>query len=265
MSRIGLIAGNGRFPILFARGARENGVELVAVAHQGESLTELDQELPGITWVKVGELQRIINVFKASGITRAVMAGGIHKSALLDHFAPDERAQRMLTTLTAWGDDAILRGVAAELESEGIAIVDSTMFVQQLVAPVGPIAGDELTEGEERDIRLGVDVARALGRYDVGQSVVVKSGMVLAVEAIEGTDATIERGGRAGAIVIKVSKPNQDMRFDVPAVGPRTIACCAAKGIKVLALEAGKTLLLDKEELIKSADASGVKVLGIAG
>jgi UDP-2,3-diacylglucosamine hydrolase len=263
MQRVGLIAGNGRFPLIFARTARAEGVEVVAVAHEGETLPELTHEVDAITWVKVGELERIIRAFRTSGIERAVMAGGIRKAAFLDHFAPDARTMRFLAGLPSFGDDTLLRGVAAELESEGIHVVASTLFLSSLVTPAGTLTQRTPDEGHWRDIRTGVAVAKAIGAWDIGQSVVVKSGIVLAVEAIEGTDATIARGGRPGAVVVKVSKPQQDLRFDVPAVGPLTATLCATHGVAVLALEAGKTLLLDKEELLRDADAGGVCIVGV--
>jgi UDP-2,3-diacylglucosamine hydrolase len=263
MQRVGLIAGNGRFPLIFARTARAEGVEVVAVAHEGETLPELTDEVDAITWVKVGELERIIRAFQASGIERAVMAGGIRKVAFLDHFAPDARAVRFLAGLASFGDDTLLRGVAAELEGEGIHIVASTLFLSSLLTPAGRLTSRAPDEAQWHDIRTGVAVAKAIGAWDIGQSVVVKSGVVLAVEAIEGTDATIARGGRPGAVVVKVSKPQQDLRFDVPAVGPHTVRLCTTHGIAALALEAGKTLLLDKEDLLRDADASGLCIVGV--
>jgi len=263
MQRVGLIAGNGRFPLIFARTARAEGVEVVAVAHEGETLPELTQAVDQITWIKVGELDRMIRAFQHAGIDRAVMAGGIRKIALLDHFAPDERAQRFLASLTSWGDDTLLRGVAAELEGEGIRIVASTLFLKTILTPVGPLTQRVPDAVQWKDIHHGVTIAKALGRWDIGQSVVIKSGMVLAVEAIEGTDATVQRGGRPGAVVVKVSKPEQDLRFDVPAVGPDTVGVCTAAGIAVLALEAGKTLLLDKDELLRRASAAGLCIVGV--
>lgn len=260
---IGLIAGNGRFPVLFAKTARTEGVRVVAVAHEGESLPELTPLVDAITWVQVGQLERIIRAFRTAGVRRAVMAGGIRKEALLEHFAPDERAQRFLARLTTWGDDVLLRGVAEELESEGIAVVSSTLFLTTLLVPHGPLTQRAPDPAQWKDIHLGMDVAKAVGQWDVGQSVVVKSGMVLAVEAIEGTDATIDRGGRPGAVVVKVSKPQQDLRFDVPAVGPETVRRCAAKGIAVLALESGKTLVLDRDEVVQLADAEGLVIVGV--
>ncbi len=265
MQRVGLIAGNGRFPLIFARTARAEGVEVVAVAHAGETLPELRDEVDAITWVNVGELERIIRAFQQAGITRAVMAGGIRKLTLLEHFAPDERGMRFLARLGSLGDDTLLRGLAAELESEGIHVVESTLFLATLLAPPGPLTAKTPDDGQWSDIRHGFAVAKAIGRWDIGQSVVVKSGIVLAVEAIEGTDATIQRGGRPGAVVVKVSKPQQDLRFDVPAVGPETVRICAAAGVAVLALEAGKTLLLDRAELLSEAERCGLCLVGVDG
>lgn len=264
VSRVGLIAGNGRLPILFARTAQAEGVEIVAVAHEGESLPEITDAVADLTWIKVGQLERIISLFKERGVDCAVMAGGIHKSALLHHFEPDERALAMLTKLGAWGDDAILRGVAAEIESEGIPIVESTLFLASILTTPGVLAGGEPDDAQWRDIRRGFEVAKAIGAWDIGQSVVVKSGIVLAVEAIEGTDATIDRIPSRDAVVVKVSKPTQDLRFDVPAVGPETVDRCAAKGVAVLALEVGRTLLLDKQELLARAAHTGLKIVGVA-
>lgn len=263
MQRVGLIAGNGRFPLIFARTARAEGVEVVAVAHEGETLPELAGLVDAITWIKVGELGRMISTFRDANIDHAVMAGGIRKAALLEHFAPDERGMQFLARLGSLGDDTLLRGVAGELESEGIRVVESTLFLSTLLAPAGVLTKRVPDDAQWTDIHHGFAVAKAIGRWDVGQSVVVKSGIVLAVEAIEGTDATIQRGGRAGAVVVKVSKPQQDLRFDVPAIGPETVRVCTAAGIAVLALEAGKTLLLDQEELLQLADAHALSIVGV--
>ena len=263
MQRVGLIAGNGRFPLIFARSARSEGVEVVAVAHEGETQPELSDAVAAITWIKVGQLGRIISAFRSAGVERAVMAGGIRKAALFEHFAPDERGQRFLARLDRLGDDTVLRGVAAELESEGIQIVESTLFLSRLMAPAGPLTPRAPDAAQWDDIHHGVEVAKAIGRWDIGQSVVIKSGIVLAVEAIEGTDATIERGGRAGAVVVKVSKPQQDLRFDVPAIGTDTVRVCAQTGVAVLAVEARKTLLLDKDDLLHQAQDAGLSIVGV--
>lgn len=267
MERIGLIAGNGTFPLLFARTARAAGLGVIAVAHEGETDPALAAAVDACTWIRVGQLDTIIRTFQAAGVRRAVMAGGIRKAALLEHFAPDERALRFLSRLTQWGDDVLLRGVAAELESEGIAVVESTLFLAGLLTPAGPLTARAPSAAEAADIRLGLAVAKGVGAWDIGQTVVVKSGMVLAVEALEGTDEALRRGGalgRGGAVAVKVAKPGQDLRFDVPAVGPTTVATCRAAGIAVLALEAGRTLLLERERLLADAGAVELAVVGVA-
>lgn len=266
METVGLIAGNGRFPILFARTARAAGVRIVAVAHEGETLPELAAVVDALTWIKVGQLDAIIQTFRGQGVRRAVMAGGIRKTALMEHFAPDERGMQFLSRLRTWSDDAVLRGVAAELEADGIAVVESTLFLGSIVTPPGSLTGHEPSEAQWRDIRYGIEVAKGIGRWDVGQTVVVKSGIVLAVEAIEGTDAALRRGGalgNGGAVAVKVSKPRQDLRFDVPAVGIETVEVCQTAGVSVLALEAGKTLLLDRDSFLDAARAATLVVVGV--
>lgn len=267
MQRIGLIAGNGRFPLIFAETVRASGIAVIAVAHEGETLPELASLVDHVTWIKVGELGRMIDTFRKHEVRRAVMAGGIHKTALLEHFAPDERGIRFLSRLTTFSDDVLLRGIAEELESDGVAIVDSLPFLGTIVTPDGVLTARAPDEQQWRDIRLGFEVAKGVGHYDVGQSVIVKSGVVLAVEAIEGTDAAMRRGGelgRGGAVLVKVSKPGQDLRFDMPAVGPATVAVAREAGIAVLALEVGKTLMLDKVDFLTQAARTDLIVVGVA-
>ena len=263
---IGLIAGNGQFPRLFAQTARTQGVPVVAVAHRGESLVGLDSLVDHLTWINVGELDTLIDTFRAHGVTRAVMAGGIDKAALMENFAPDARGVRLLERLTQWSDDALLRELAAELENEGIAVIASTTFLDSILTREDVLSRCQPDDAQRRDIRFGLDLLGALGPFDVGQAVVVKAGIVLAVEAIEGTDAALRRGGqlgRGGAVAVKASKPSQDLRFDVPAVGLETIAVCAEVGIAVLALEAGKTLMFDRDEMLRRADEQGIVVVGV--
>jgi hypothetical protein len=267
MQHVGLIAGNGRFPLIFAETARAAGYAVIAVAHEGETPPELSAAVASITWIKVGELERMIQAFRSHQITQVVMAGGIRKATLLTHFAPDERAMRFLARLTALSDDTLLRGVADELESEGIHIVDSMPFLDSICTTEGVLSARAPDERQWRDIRFGFDVAKGVGGFDVGQSVVVQSGMVLAVEAIEGTDAAMQRAGQLGArgaVVVKASKPGQDLRFDVPAVGPGTVSVARAAGIAVIALEAGRTLMLDKLAFLTQADAADLVVVGVA-
>jgi len=266
MERVGLIAGNGHFPVLFARNARAQGVEIVAVAHEGETEAALGECVDSIAWIKVGQLDEIIRTFRAGGVRRAVMAGGIGKAALMGRFDPDERGRRLLARLPTWSDDAVLRGVAEELEQERIEVVESTLFLAALLAPRGPLTPRRPDEPQWRDIRYGVRVAQAVGRWDVGQTVVIKSGVVLAVEAIEGTDETLRRGGKLGrgeVVAVKISKPGQDLRFDVPAVGPNTVLACAGAGVRVLALEAGKTLLIERDRFLAEAEKADLAVVGI--
>lgn len=266
MERIGLIAGNGSFPLLFARTARAEGLGVVAVAHEGETDPALAAAVDACTWIKIGQLDTIVRTFQAAGVRRAVMAGGIRKAALMEHFAPDERGQRFLARLTRWSDDVLLRGVAEELAGEGIAVVESTLFLASILTPEGPLTARAPDEAQWADIRYGLAAAKGVGAWDIGQTVVVKAGMVLAVEALEGTDDTLRRAGalgRGGAVAVKVSKPGQDLRFDVPAVGPATIAVCRQAGIAVLALEAGRTLLLERERLLADAGAAELAVVGV--
>lgn len=267
MLRLGLIAGNGRFPLLFVEAARREGVEIVAVAHEGETPEEIGALVPTVTWVRVGELGKIIATFQQAGVTQAVMAGGISKAGAFAHFRPDERGMAFIGKLSSLKDDVILRGVAQELESEGISVVESTRFLSSLVPDEGPLTATEPDLQQWNDIRLGFTVAKEIGRWDIGQSVVVKQGTVLAVEGVEGTNAAIRRGGAlggAGTVVVKVSKPQQDLRFDVPAVGPDTITIMQEVRAAVLAVEARKTLVLDRAAFVQAAETAGVCVVALA-
>jgi DUF1009 family protein len=267
LTRLGLIAGNGRFPLVFIEAARTEGVELIAVAHEGETPPEIATVLPAVTWVKVGELGKIITTFQHAGITQAVMAGGIHKAGALSHIQPDARGLAFISRLSSLKDDVILRGVAQELESEGITVVESTHFLSALIAQEGVLTPQAPDAEQWADIRLGFAAAKEIGRWDVGQSVVVKRGTVLAVEGIEGTNVTIHRGGSlggAGIVVVKVSKPQQDLRFDVPAVGPETITVMHEVRASVLAVEAGRTLMIDKSALLDAAARLGISVVALA-
>lgn len=264
--KIGLIAGNGRFPLLFAEAARRAGVEVVAVAHQHETPDEIENLVTQLTWVRVGELGKIIRTLKQAGVARAVMAGGIRKPRQLSDFRPDFRGAAFIAKTRSLRDDVLLRGVAAELEHDGITIVESTLFLGDLVPQVGTLTRKAPRSREWDDVRFGLEVAREIGRFEIGQSVVVKRRTVLAVEGIEGTDAAIRRGGelgRGGVVVVKVSKPGQDLRFDVPAVGMTTIEVMREVGARVLALEAGRTLMIDREEVVRAADSAGIAIVAV--
>lgn len=270
MKKIGLIAGNGRFPLIFAEKAREQGLSVVAVAHRGETQPELEKEISAsggqIHWIHVGQLSRMIRIFKSAGVEQVIMAGGIKKTRLFSNLRPDLRSLRLLRQVGQKKDDLLLRAVAQELESEGLKVRESTLYLSSILATKGPMTRRKPTSGEWQDIRFGWEIAKEIGRLEIGQCIVVKQRVVLAVEAIEGTDETIRRGGRlcrSGAVVIKVSKPHQDLRFDVPAIGPSTIETMMEVNAATLALEAGKTLLLDKEVVLEKANQAGISIVGM--
>ncbi|MGQ9920328.1 MAG: LpxI family protein [Desulfobacca sp.] len=265
--KIGLIAGKSRFPLIFAAAARAQGLEVVAVAHRGETDPTLAGLVSSLQWVYVGQLGKIIRFFQQAGVSQAVMAGGISKGRLFTHLRPDLRAIRLLSRQGHAGDDSLLRAVAAELEGEGITIVSPTLYLTELLAPHGVLSRRRPTAKERQDILFGWKIAKEIGRLDVGQCVVVRRQAVLAVEAIDGTDATIRRGGAlAGeqAVVVKVSKPQQDLRFDVPTVGLETIAVMAEVKASVLALEAGKTLIFDRPAMLQAANRAQIAVIGLS-
>jgi DUF1009 family protein len=265
-SPLGLIAGNGIFPRLVARGAREAGIEVVAVAHVGETEPELEGEVTSLTWIRVGELGKMIRTLKQAGCERAVMAGGIKKARLFSGFRPDLRGAAFLARMRTLHDDKLLRGIAGEIESDGIRVISSTEYLPRLIPSPGVLSRRAPTKHERADVEFGVRVAKSVGSFEIGQTVVVKNGLVLAVEAVEGTDAAIRRGGelaRGGAVVVKVSKPGQDLRFDVPAVGPETIRLMAETGATVLAIEAGKTIVLERERALEAAAKAGIAVLAV--
>jgi len=262
--RIGLIAGSGQFPLLFAHAARQAGVEVVALGFQGETDPALSKYVNEFHMLKLGQLSRMINAFRRAGITRAAMAGAINKTKLYTRIRPDWRAVKFLNSLRNKKDDSLLRAFADELESEGIKIEPSTMFLPSLLAPEGILTRRKPNHREQVDIVFGWKMAKVIGGLDIGQCLVVKNQAVLAVEGIDGTDSTILRGGRLcreGAIIVKVSKPIQDLRFDVPAVGYDTIETMKRVKARVLAVEAGKTLMFDREKMIDAADAAGISIL----
>ncbi len=266
MERIGLIAGNGRLPFLFARAARERGLSVVAVAHRNEVDPALEAEVAELTWVRLGQVDRILRAFRKAGVQRAAMAGGIGRVRALTEARPDLGAVRILSRLRSLRDDALLRAVADYFEANGVTIVAPTDYLAQALCPEGHLAGPRLEPAHEKDVALGREVATLLGQADVGQTVVVRNGNVLALEAVEGTDEAIRRGGKyggAGAVVVKRCKPGQDLRFDLPAVGPRTLEVMKEVGAKVLALEAGRTVLLDAPSLFEGAEKLGITVIGV--
>jgi len=266
MNKIGIIAGNGTFPIAFARAAKQKGIQVIAVAHEGETLPELAQWVDGIFWIKVGQLGKLIKIFKEQGVADVLMAGGIKKTRLFGGSMPDIRGMALLARMVHKKDDSVLRAVAEELESEGITVRESTLYLDTLLAKPGVLTKNKPSKNEQRDIDFGWQMAKEIGRLDIGQTVVVKDQAVLAVEAIEGTDEAILRGGLLcghGAVVVKVCKPRQDLRFDLPAIGAQTIKTMEQVKASCLAIEAGKTIIIDRDIVVRDADAAGISIIAI--
>lgn len=263
---IGLIAGGGQFPLLFAEAARARGRRVVAVAHVNETPAELEQQADVTCWVKLGQLGRIIKYFRQQGVGETVFAGTITKTRIFRDVLPDFKGLTLWNKIDVRLDDAILRAVARTLEEEGIRVIASTCYLDHLFFPQGLLSRKKPSAAQMEDIRFGWSIARAVGRLDIGQCVVVRDRSVLAVEAIEGTDAAIRRGGElagSGAVVVKLKKPEQDFRFDLPATGEGTIETLAAVKGAVLAVEAGQSLIFDREAMIRAADRAGIVVIGL--
>ena len=265
--KIGLIAGNGQFPLLFAQAAQQKGWQVHAAAYRNETDPLLTQHVASLEWFYLGQLKRLIKYFRHQGVHRAVMLGGITKTRMFTNVRPDIKAIALVASMRHTHDDAILRAFAEALESEGIQIQASTFLLPELLAPPGVWTRRKPSRSENEDIRLGWKIAKEIGRLDIGQCVIVGGGSVLAVEAIEGTDAAIRRGGQLGkgqAVVVKVCKPTQDTRFDIPAVGLATIETMHAAGVKTLAIEAGKAVVFDREAMIAQADGCGVAIVALS-
>jgi DUF1009 family protein len=266
--RIGLIAGGGQFPILIAKAAQSKGMGVFAVAHQGETDPLLEEYVGGIKWIKLGQLGQMINALKNNGVHDAIMAGTITKKKMFGRVMPDLKGLALISKLAVFHDDDILRAVAGELEKNGITVMASTNFLPDLVAPPGCLTRRKPTKAETEDLQFGWKIAKSLGELDIGQCVVVRRKTVLALEAIEGTDETIRRGGSlAGenAVVVKVCKPHQDLRFDMPSVGIETIKTMDLVKAAVLAVEAGKTLIFDRSEMVSLANEKGISIFSKEG
>ena len=226
MEKIGLIAGGGKFPLLIAESAKRRGLKVIAVAHRGETMPELADKVDEITWIGLGQFGHLLRAFKLREVHHALMAGAITKTKMFADVKPDLKGLEVIGKLLIFHDDDILRAVARELEKKGINLVSSTDYLPELLTPSGCLTKRKPSKEEMDDIGFGWMVAKELGRLDIGHCVVVRRKTVLAVEAIEGTDKTIERGGalaKEGGVVVKVCKPNQDLRFDLPAVGLSTV------------------------------------------
>jgi UDP-2,3-diacylglucosamine hydrolase len=267
VNKFGLIAGNGAFPLEVARAARGRGLSVIAVAHCNETPAALEELADAVTWIKVGELERMIATLKTAGVRQAAMAGGISRARLADSFAPDARALAMLVRIGRFSDDAVLRGLAAEIEAEGIEIIDPTPMLGNALAPAGRSAGPEPPPARLRDLETAFRVLEALGAFDVGQTVAVRDGVVAAIEAVEGTDNALRRAATLlgkGLVVAKAAKHAQDLRFDRPAIGPATFDLLSEIGAAMIGVEAGKTLILERDITLARADQLGITLYGHA-
>jgi len=273
--KLGLIAGNGQFPFLVLDAARAQGFDVVVAAIKEEAFPEIaSRGAAAVHWLSLGELSKLIEMFKREGVSRAIMAGQVKHKQIFSSIRPDWRLAKLLLSLGTRNTDSLLGAVAKVLADEGITLGNSTAFLEPLLAAPGVLTKRALTEQEAKNIAYGRTVARHLAQYDIGQTVVVAEVACVAVEAMEGTDATITRAGQIMAsldegastlsralTVVKIAKPNQDMRFDVPVVGVKTIDVMRQAGASCLALDAGKCLLLDGQAIVEVADEAGVAIV----
>ena len=265
MKTIGLIAGNNQFPFLFARAAHDQGYRVVAAGVVGDTSVLLPFFVDKFRYFKVGELKKLFEYFKGFGIKEVVMAGQVNPDHLFNpNLALDEEFQALADALRDRKADTIFSGVANRLAQEGMMLLDSTFLLKKYLAPQGTLTKRGPTESELKDIAFATAIAKLMGGIDVGQTVVVKEKAIAAIEAMEGTDRAIQRGGRiarCGAVVVKTSKPQQDHRFDIPVIGPRTIATMARVKAACLAIEAGKTLIIERIRTIDLANKSGICIV----
>lgn len=266
-NKFGLIAGNGKFPFLVLDAARSQGIDMVVAAIKEETFPEIERHARTVHWMSLGQLGKLIKTFKAEGVNCAVMAGQVKHKQIFSSIVPDFKMIQLLASLATKNTDSLIGGVAKILEAEGIHLMDSTAFLRPLLPEPGVLTRRRPSEEEQRDLDYGYKIARELGRLDLGQSVAVSDGACVALEAMEGTDAVMERAaalvnGRELRIV-KLAKPKQDLRFDVPVIGPATVQLMARLKVSALAIEARKTLMIDREDLIRDADAAGITIVAM--
>jgi UDP-2,3-diacylglucosamine hydrolase len=266
--RWGLIAGNGDFPFLVLEGARSRGIEMAVIAIREEASPRLEREAKRLHWISLGELSRGIDLLHREGVKHAVMAGQVQHNKLFSAIRPDWRLAKLLLSLPAKNTDSLIGAIARVLQEEGIELVDSTSFLGPLLASAGSLTRRSPDESEAADIEYGRTIGRQIAGLDVGQTVVVRDRACVAIEAMEGTDETIERAARVAGgrrlVVVKVSKPRQDMRFDVPVVGTKTIEVMIRANATVLAIDAGRTLVFDREAVVRAADEAGISIQAFA-
>jgi DUF1009 family protein len=266
-SRYGLIAGNGKFPFLVLEAARSQGIDMVVAAIKEETFPEIEQHAKTVHWMSLGQLGKLIKTFKSEGVNQAIMAGQVKHKQIFSSIVPDLKMLQLLASLAIKNTDSLIGAVAKMLEAEGIHLMDSTLFLRPLLPEPGVITVRAPSEEEKRDLDYGYKIARELGRLDLGQSVAISDGACIALEAMEGTDAVMERAAALanGRVlrVVKLAKPNQDLRFDVPVIGPATIRLMARLNVTALSIEARKTLMIDRDEIIREANAADIVVVAV--
>jgi DUF1009 family protein len=263
--KFGLIAGNGQFPFLVIEGARAAGASLSVVAIKEETDKRIDEVADEVTWVGIGQLGKMISFFKKNGVEKAIMAGQVKHVQIFSGALPDLRMVKMLWNLPQRNTDSLIGGVASEMAKEGIELIDSTYFIKNQLASEGPMTKRKPDETERENIKYGLQIANEIARLDLGQTIVIRGKACVAIEAMEGTDATIRRAGelaKGKLTVVKVAKPDQDMRFDVPVVGVPTIKAMVEAGATCLSVTAGKTLIFDRDEMLALADREKIAVVG---
>jgi UDP-2,3-diacylglucosamine hydrolase len=263
--KYGLIAGNGDFPFLVLDGARNAGESLAVVAIKEETDKRIEQTTEALTWVSIGQLGKMISFFRDAGVSKVIMAGQVKHVQLFSGAVPDVRMLKMLWNLPRRNTDSLIGGIAAELEKDGIELIDSTYFLQDHLAPKGVLTKREPNEVELGNIEYGLHIAAEIARLDLGQTIVIRAKACVAIEAMEGTDATITRAGQLAKgklTVVKVAKPDQDMRFDVPVIGPPTVRVMASAGATCLSVTAGKTLVFNRDETLRLADEHKIAIAG---
>lgn len=263
--RYGLIAGNGQFPFLVAEGAKKQGISLSVAAIKEETDKRIEEVADRVTWVGIGQLGKMISFFKNEGVSKAMMAGQVKHVQIFSGALPDVRMLKMLWNLPRRNTDALIGGVADELAKEGIELIDSTYLIRDHLASEGVLTKRKPNDVEAGNIEYGLHIAHEIARLDLGQTIVVRAKACVAIEAMEGTDETILRAGRLAngkLTVVKVAKPDQDMRFDVPVVGVPTVSNMIAAGATCLSVTAGKTLIFDREEVLKLANDNKISIIG---
>lgn len=262
--KFGLIAGNGQFPFMVLEGARQSGADMVVAAIREETNPEIEKLADRVNWIGIGQLGRMIRFFKEEGVEKAIMAGQVKHVQIFSRAIPDARMLKVLLRLPRRNTDSLIGAIAAELQSEGIELVDSTCFLQDYLPRPGVLTRRKPDEHEQEDIEYGLEIAHEIARLDLGQTIVVRAKACVAIEAMEGTDQTIRRAGslvKRGLTVVKIAKPNQDMRFDVPVVGIPTIETMVEAGATCLCITAGKTLMFDRDAMIELANKKKIAIV----